>query len=260
MSTFPAALAYVLLETHLTVDTPALGTPADYRQLVLPNQQATQREGVLVLLHHSVRILRTWHTPQCLAAYLQHGAQRLYLVVTYLPPLSVARRAQLDPAEPGAAEEQMLAPLREVLEAIPCADETVLVVGDMNARTASRCPDLPDHPPRDSVDTVMTSRGTALLRLCTDMGLWLLNGTSLSCRGATSYHSLSYDSAQSVVDYALASPIAHALGIRLHVEDPFLDLSDHGILRVELPPLPGPMGLGAPQTAPRMLIRWEAGM
>ena len=63
MSTFPAALAYVLLETHLTVDTPALGTPADYRHLVLPNQQATQREGVLVLLHHSVRILRTWHTP-----------------------------------------------------------------------------------------------------------------------------------------------------------------------------------------------------
>ena len=63
MSTFPAALAYVLLETHLTVDTLALGTPADYRQLVLPNQQATQREGVLVLLHHSVRILRTWHTP-----------------------------------------------------------------------------------------------------------------------------------------------------------------------------------------------------
>ena len=38
MSTFPAALAYVLLETHLTVDTLALGTPADYRQLVLPNQ------------------------------------------------------------------------------------------------------------------------------------------------------------------------------------------------------------------------------
>ena len=63
MSTFPAALAYVLLETHLTVDTPALRTPADYRQLVLPNQQATQREGVLVLLHYSVRILWTWHTP-----------------------------------------------------------------------------------------------------------------------------------------------------------------------------------------------------
>ena len=39
MSTFPAALAYVLLETNLTVDTPALGTPVDYCQLVLPNQQ-----------------------------------------------------------------------------------------------------------------------------------------------------------------------------------------------------------------------------
>ena len=70
ISTFPAALAYVLLETHLTVDTLALGTLADYCQLILFNQQATQREGVLVLLHHSVHILQTWHTPQYLAAYL----------------------------------------------------------------------------------------------------------------------------------------------------------------------------------------------
>ena len=70
MSTFPAALAYVLLETHLTVDTPALGTPTDYHQLVLPNKQVMQHEGVLVLLHHSVRILQTWHTPQYLASYL----------------------------------------------------------------------------------------------------------------------------------------------------------------------------------------------
>ena len=93
MSTFPAALAYVFLETHLTADTPALGTPIDYRQLVLPNQHVAQREGVLVLLHHSVRVLWTWHTTQCLAAYLQRGAQRLYLVATYLPPLSLARRA-----------------------------------------------------------------------------------------------------------------------------------------------------------------------
>ena len=217
MSTFPAALAYILLETHLTTDTPALGTPIDYCQLVLPNQQVTQHEGVLVLLHHSVHILWTWHMPQCLAAYLQHGAQCLYLVVTYLPPLSVACCAQLDPAAPGAAEEQVLAPLWEVLEAIPCADETVLVVGDMNACTASRCPDLPDHPLHDSVDTVVTSHGIALLRLCTNMGLWLLNGTSASCCGATSFHSLSYDSAQLVVDYALASPIVHALGICLHM-------------------------------------------
>ena len=126
-----------------------------------------QHEGVLVLLHHSVHILQTWHTPQCLAAYLQHGAQHLYPVVTYLPPLSAARRAQLNPAAPEAAEEQVLAPLQEVLEAIPCADETVLVVGGMNACTASWCPNLPDHPPCNSMDTVVTSCGTALLYLYT---------------------------------------------------------------------------------------------
>ena len=107
---------------------------------------------------------------------------------------------------------------------------------------------------------VVTSRGSALLRLCTDMGLWLLNGTWTSCRGATSFHSLSFDRAQSVVDYALASPTAHALGTRLHIEDPFLDLSDHGILRVELPPVPGCFSPVAPRVVPRLLIRWEAGM
>ena len=57
MSTFYATLAYVLLETRLTMNTLALGTPEDYRQLVLSNQQVTQREVVLVLLHHSVYIL-----------------------------------------------------------------------------------------------------------------------------------------------------------------------------------------------------------
>ena len=136
----------------------------------------------------------------------------------------------------------------------------MLVVGDMNACIASRCPDLPNHPAHDSVDTVVTSRGMGFLRLCTDMGLWLLNSTSTSCHGVTSFHSLSYNSAQSVIDYALVSPIAHALGICLHVEDPFLDLSDHGTLHVELPPLPGPMGPIALQMAGCLLICWEAGM
>ena len=65
----------------------------------------------------------------------------------------------------------MLAPLWEVLEAIPYADETVLVVGDINASIASHCPDLPDQPPHNYVDTVGTSYGMALLCLGTDMGL-----------------------------------------------------------------------------------------
>ena len=109
--------------------------------------------------------------PQCLAAHLQRGAQCLYLVVTYLPQLSVAHCAQLDLAAPGAAEEHVLASLQEVLEAIPCADETVLVVGNMNACMVSHCPDLPDHPPCISVDNVKTFCGTALLCLCTNIDL-----------------------------------------------------------------------------------------
>ena len=71
---------------------------------------------------------------------------------------------------------------------------------------------------------------------------------------------MSYNSAQSVVNYALAFPITHALGIHLHVEDPFLNLSDHGIFCVELPLLPGPIDPITPQTALHLLIHWEAGI
>ena len=134
-----------------------------------------------------------------------------------------------------------------------------MVVGDLNARVASRCPDLPDHLPRSSVDPVVNSRGPAFLRLCEETGMWLLHGTSEDCRGATSFHSLSYTAAQSVVDHALASPAAYALGARLHVEDPFLDLSDHGILRVHLPaPASLPPATAHPSSA-RVFVRWDPG-
>ena len=110
-----------------------------------------------------------------------------------------------------------------------------MVVGDLNTRVALRCPDLPDHPPRSSVDPVVNSRGPAFLQLYEETGMWLLHWTSEDCQGATSFHSLTYTAVQLVVDHALASPVAYALGTWLHVEDPFLDLSNHGILQVHLP-------------------------
>ena len=142
-----------------------------------------------------MRVVRWWHVPQCLAAHLQWGSLRFYLVVAYLAPLSAARRAVLAPAPELSQEEQALDPLRSVLADIPCAEEPVVLVGDLNARVASRCPDLPDHPPRCSVDQVVNSRGPAFLRLCEETGLWLLHGISEGCRGATSFHSLSYGEA-----------------------------------------------------------------
>ena len=62
-----------------------------------------------------------------------------------------------------------------------------------------------------------------------------------------------------MVDHALASPAAYALGVRLQVEDPFLDLSDHGILRVRLPAsLSQPPAWPAP-TGSWVVVRWEPG-
>ena len=142
-----------------------------------------------------MRVVHWWHVPQCLAAYLWWGSLHFYLVVAYLVPLSATQWAVLALASKLSQEEQALDPLCSVLADIPCAEEPVVLVGDLNAREASRCPDLPDHPPHCSVDHVVNSRGPAFLRLCEQTGLWLLHGTSEGCRGTTSFHSLSYGEA-----------------------------------------------------------------
>ena len=87
-----------------------------------------------------------------MAAYLQWGSLRFYLVAVYLPPLSLARHTALDPASELSHEEQALEPLRLLLADAPCAAAPVVALSDFNARVAFRCPNLPDHPPRASVD------------------------------------------------------------------------------------------------------------
>ena len=89
--------------------------------------------------------------------------------------------------------------------------------------------------------------------------MWLLHGTSEDCYGATSFHSLSYTAAQSIVDHALTSLVAYVLGVWLHVEDPFLDLWDHGIVRVHLPaPASLPLAAVHPSGA-RVFMHWDPG-
>ena len=116
-------------------------------------------------------------------------------MVAYLAPLTGAQHVVLAPASKLSQEEQALDPLHYVLADIPCAEEPVVLVGNLNARVASQCPDLPDHPPHCSVDQVVNSWGPAFLWLCEETGLRLLHGTSKGCCGATSFHSLSYGEA-----------------------------------------------------------------
>ena len=40
LGSFPNALAYALLETHVAAGCPLLGLPSDYRVLVVPNRLA----------------------------------------------------------------------------------------------------------------------------------------------------------------------------------------------------------------------------
>ena len=68
----------------------------------------------------------------------------------------------------------------------------------------------------------------------------MLNGTTEANRWATYFHPTSYGRAQSVVGYALVSHLVLEWGIYLVVEDPLLDLLDHGILQVYLLPPASP--------------------
>ena len=72
-------------------------------------------------------------------------------------------------------EALALDPLCSMLMDIPYTEEPVVVVGDLNAHVASRCPDLPDHPPCSLVDPVVNSHGPAFLRLCEETGMWLID-------------------------------------------------------------------------------------
>ena len=62
-----------------------------------------------------------------------------------------------------------------------------------------------------------------------------------------------------MVDHALTSPTAYALGVHLQVEDPFLNLSDHGILRVQLPAFISQTPHWPAPTGARVCVRWEPG-
>ena len=116
-----------------------------------------------------------------------------FLIASYLPPRTSNWLAwtAIDP-------EQRL---QEALAYCAASrDKMMLLLGDLNARTASNN-SLYSRSPRFSADNISDSRGNRLLLWCTMYRLSILNGTSaerdspgaLTCRGA------------SVVDYVAAS-------------------------------------------------------
>ena len=100
-------------------------------------------------------------------------------------------------------------------------------MGDFNARTAALTPRVTGQRPRVSTNTVVSSRGRALVELLTQQELLLLSGTTHESAAATSLGSLPVGEARSVVDYAVASRAAAPWVTRVVVGDPVPTLSDH---------------------------------
>ena len=190
---------------------PPLGTLPSYRVLQHPCPSPSSHEGQLLLLHPAAEVL--WHdtTPTTLAVYIRWGMQSLYLVSMYAPPLTSPHCARLREAGLDPVESSALVDLRAVLASLPCASAPVVAMGDLNARTAAAVPDLAGHPPRHTVDPTLNTRGRALLRLATDVGVFIATGTFAASHSATSLGSCPHPLPTSIVDYTLASPAAYSL-------------------------------------------------
>ena len=129
----------------------------------------------------------------------------------YVPPLTCPHCARLREAGLDPVESSALVDLSAVLTSLPCASAPVLVMGDLNARTASAIPDLAGHPPRHTVDPKLDTRGRALLRLAAEVGVFIATGTFAASHSATSLGSCRTALPTSIVDYTLASPAAYSL-------------------------------------------------
>ncbi|OCH87190.1 hypothetical protein OBBRIDRAFT_711509, partial [Obba rivulosa] len=111
----------------------------------------------------------------------------------------------------------------------------MIVVGDLNARTASLSP-LPDHLARSSLDASTDARGRRLVSACHANDLVVLNGTRLDIDSPGIWTSHQYNGT-AVVDYVLASLSALPLCRAMAVSDK-TEWSDHAYisLDLELPP------------------------
>ncbi len=97
--------------------------------------------------------------------------------------------------EPTAADS--LVDLEALLGLLPCGEEPVILMGDLNARIGTRVPEVVDHPPRMSPDLLVEARGRALLELAGRHGLFVVNGVSEEAAHATRPSASSPDGAGS---------------------------------------------------------------
>ena len=102
----------------------------------------------------------------------------LTLVSVYVPPQTSPHSSHIVEAGLVPTEAASLMELGAVLDLLDPQQEPVLIMGDLYAHTAALVPTVEGQIPRVSVDTVLNTRGCALLSLLTQQELLLLNGTT----------------------------------------------------------------------------------
>ncbi|PPQ84469.1 hypothetical protein CVT26_007405, partial [Gymnopilus dilepis] len=113
--------------------------------------------------------------------------------------------------------------LRELLTALAESDRSVIIMGDLNARTGAR-----GLLPRNSYDLSVSTRGRALLRICSELDLAILNGVDKFKESSkfTSYQ----PRGMAVVDYAITNVMLVPQITKFEVSDPLLEWADHAPL------------------------------
>ena len=137
-------LAYLLQETHLPAGTVLLGTPADYRVLYVPSPSLASHEGQAILLHPSATVLWQYLGHTVAAVKVGWLGLKVALVSVYVPHLTDPHRARLVEASLLPTETAALTELGAVLELLDPQHDPVLIMGDLNARTAAVDPTVED--------------------------------------------------------------------------------------------------------------------
>ncbi|KAF5319079.1 hypothetical protein D9611_014101 [Ephemerocybe angulata] len=188
------------------------------------DEDADQRGGVVVFARNGLGLVvdRRLSSPDILVLVNED----VVVVGTYiLPERSVwATFTQVDPFER----------LVEVMVALQNDARSVLLMGDMNARTRDMSGG--ESPRLHSVDVVPRSvRGAALTQACMDNGFTIMNGLERFGEGSGAY-TLYHTVGKSVVDYAIGNrkALGEVRSITIGVEDH--EWSDHVpvVVRVEV--------------------------
>ncbi|KAF5383608.1 hypothetical protein D9615_003499 [Tricholomella constricta] len=214
----------LLQETHLwPEEESSTPVPPEYYMIAVsrPRRASWQRRGggVMALVRKGIKAEVVVHLTAGDIMVLDMG--NCYIVGAYILPTTSRWE--------GWTEVSPEIRLREVLAVCTASSKPVIVMGDLNAQTASLS-GSPPHPPRNSWDSMTNTRGRQVLSWVQDFALCILNGTATEAHTPGRFTSFQ-PNGRAVVDYAIVSLRALALVLELKVlelpEDPDCAWADH---------------------------------